>query len=136
MGVNKGDGFSMKFFKLNLFVPALMMSVFLFGCGGSGSSNSASTGPDPIPLAFTDPPVAITTAASFAADVSYGDDERNVFDIFLPDNTSTPTPLIMFIHGGGFEGGSKAELYGAGFDGAIEQMLARVLLLLRLTIAS
>jgi dienelactone hydrolase len=38
--------------------------------------------------------------------VRYGDAERNLFDIFLPD-CDGPTPLVIYIHGGGFTGGDK-----------------------------
>jgi pimeloyl-ACP methyl ester carboxylesterase len=41
--------------------------------------------------------------------VKYGENERNVFDIWLADS-ETPTPLAVFIHGGGFKGGSKEKL--------------------------
>ena len=41
--------------------------------------------------------------------VKYGEDERNVFDIWLADS-ETPTPLAVYIHGGGFKGGSKEKL--------------------------
>ena len=41
--------------------------------------------------------------------VKYGEDERNVFDIWLADSES-PTPLAVYIHGGGFKGGSKEKL--------------------------
>ncbi len=33
--------------------------------------------------------------------------ERNVFDIYLP-NCDGPTPLVIYIHGGGFTGGDKS----------------------------
>lgn len=38
--------------------------------------------------------------------VSYGPHERNVFD-FWAAKSSQPTPLVVFIHGGGFVNGSK-----------------------------
>ena len=41
--------------------------------------------------------------------VKYGEDERNVFDIWLADSEA-PTPLAVYIHGGGFKGGSKEKL--------------------------
>ena len=41
--------------------------------------------------------------------VKYGEDERNVFDIWLADS-ETPTPLAVYIHGGGFKSGSKEKL--------------------------
>ena len=43
------------------------------------------------------------------ANVKYGDHERNVFDIWLAENPK-PTPLAIFIHGGGFRAGSKEKL--------------------------
>ena len=43
------------------------------------------------------------------ANFSYGEDERNVFDIWLADS-KTPTPLAVYIHGGGFKSGSKEKL--------------------------
>jgi acetyl esterase/lipase len=44
------------------------------------------------------------------ADVKYGPYDRNVFDIWLPDS-KRPTPLLMFIHGGGFRGGNKEKIH-------------------------
>ena len=41
--------------------------------------------------------------------VKYGDHERNVFDIWLADSPKT-TPLVIYIHGGGFRAGSKEKL--------------------------
>ncbi len=40
------------------------------------------------------------------ADVAYGDHERHVFDIWLTPSDE-PTPLVIYIHGGGFRGGNK-----------------------------
>ncbi|HUT89404.1 MAG TPA: alpha/beta hydrolase [Thermoguttaceae bacterium] len=41
--------------------------------------------------------------------VSYGPHEQNVLDVWLAES-STPTPLVVYIHGGGFRGGSKEGL--------------------------
>lgn len=49
------------------------------------------------------------TPATFA-DERYGEHERNVFDIWLAD-AKEPTPLVMYIHGGGFVGGDKSRYY-------------------------
>lgn len=40
------------------------------------------------------------------AEVSYGPDERNVLDLWLVESQK-PTPLVIYIHGGGFVAGSK-----------------------------
>ena len=44
-------------------------------------------------------------------DIAYGNHERQVFDLWLnnsPDNK--PTPLVIYIHGGGFRGGNKSSI--------------------------
>ena len=41
-------------------------------------------------------------------DLSYGPHERQVFDIWLtPSTNGEPTPLVIYIHGGGFRAGNK-----------------------------
>ena len=47
------------------------------------------------------------------ANVSYGPDESNVLDYWQAPE-GAPNPLLLMIHGGGFRGGSKAQL-SAGF---------------------
>ena len=42
-------------------------------------------------------------------DVAYGPHEQNVLDVWLADSAA-PTPLVAYIHGGGFRGGSKGSL--------------------------
>ena len=44
------------------------------------------------------------------ADVSYGPHERNVLD-FWKAESAEPTPLVISIHGGGFESGDKSDLF-------------------------
>ena len=52
------------------------------------------------------------TARTFTVfkDEHYGNTERNTFDIILP-GSSTTTPLVIYIHGGGFVQGDKAEAF-------------------------
>ncbi|MCP5110020.1 MAG: alpha/beta hydrolase [bacterium] len=47
--------------------------------------------------------------AATYANVSYGPHERNVLDFWLADS-AVPTPLVVYIHGGGFRGGTKESL--------------------------
>ncbi len=42
-------------------------------------------------------------------DVRYGPHERNVLDLWLAKSDG-PTPLVLYIHGGGFRGGDKRSL--------------------------
>ena len=67
----------------------------------------------------------ITDDVNFYENISYGDFERNVFDIFLPE-TENPTPLVVFIHGGGFTGGDKSIPYtNSSFKQLIDQLLSK-----------
>ncbi len=40
----------------------------------------------------------------------YGSHEKNTFDIWLADSKK-PTPLVIYIHGGGFTEGDKSKYY-------------------------
>ena len=53
------------------------------------------------------------------ANVKYGEHERNVFDIWLADSDK-PTPLAIYIHGGGFRAGSKEKLKQNELDQLLE----------------
>jgi acetyl esterase len=46
------------------------------------------------------------------ADVAYGSYDRNVLDLWLADSDE-PTPLLIYIHGGGFRGGDKGKVRGS-----------------------
>ena len=51
------------------------------------------------------------------ADVSYGDHKQQAFDIWLAESKDgKPSPLCLFIHGGGFRGGDKSSLSQATID--------------------
>lgn len=53
------------------------------------------------PGAFTIQPTQVN--------VTYGPNDRNVLD-FWPAKSDTPTPLVIFIHGGGWAGGDKSSV--------------------------
>jgi acetyl esterase/lipase len=40
-------------------------------------------------------------------DITYGDHPRQAFDLFLPDNVTAPTPVVLFVHGGAFVSGHR-----------------------------
>ncbi|MEM9453513.1 MAG: carboxylesterase family protein [Myxococcota bacterium] len=67
--------------------------------------------PAPLELEPSTPPIDVPAGVTFYEDVQYGDDPRfNAFDIFVPESDA-PTPLILYIHGGGFDGGDKRSAY-------------------------
>lgn len=48
-------------------------------------------------------------------DVAYGPDERNRLDVFLPEKPAAgPMPVAIFVHGGGFLRGDKADRDNVG----------------------
>ncbi len=53
------------------------------------------------------------------ADFAYGPHERNILDLWKA-KSDKPTPLVIFIHGGGFRGGSKDNLDGRFLDLALK----------------
>jgi len=56
-----------------------------------------------------EPVNAIGEKATFINE-KYGSNSRNTFDIWLADSQNT-TPLVIYIHGGGFVGGDKSRYY-------------------------
>ncbi len=54
-------------------------------------------------------PVAIPDGVKTYRDVRYGPHEaRNVLDVYVPAGAEGPLPLVIWIHGGGWQNGSKA----------------------------
>ena len=40
-------------------------------------------------------------------DVKYGPADRNLLDVFMPDQASSARPVLIYVHGGGFTAGDK-----------------------------
>ncbi len=57
-------------------------------------------------------PVNIEGVRATFVDEKYGSHPRNSFDIWLA-NSEEPTPLVIYIHGGGFLGGDKSKYYSS-----------------------
>jgi arylformamidase len=54
---------------------------------------------------------ASSSPAATHANLKYGPDERNVLDFWqAKSNGDKPTPLLIFIHGGGWAGGDKSDV--------------------------
>lgn len=102
---------------LNRILVLATLALALSACSDSGSDTRYNANPEvesrpALDLSFSDAPIDLPNiTADFAADVAYGDAERNVFDVFIPD-CSDPTPLVIYIHGGAFTGGDKSAPYG------------------------
>jgi hypothetical protein len=86
--------------KKYLLLPVLLLTVGLL----PGQQRLTSQARQPIALR---PELSV----SFFGNMSYGSDQLQTFDLFVP-NSSKQLPLVIFIHGGGFEGGDKSDLYG------------------------
>jgi acetyl esterase len=82
---------------------------------GKGASSTSATSADDAGTARANS----RRPAPTHAEVSYGPHERNVLDLWLA-NSSAPTPLVVFIHGGGFVNGSKAAASPDMISGCLE----------------
>ena len=79
--------------------------------------NTYTIEPSPISL-------DVDVDATFVQNITYGPDVRNTYDFFKP-TSATPTSLVIYIHGGGFRGGSKEKLYESnGNQNTINQLLS------------
>jgi hypothetical protein len=114
----------MKTLQKSLLVTSIAM---LAACGSDSDSDSsaaytATLNDELVTLTADDSPITIDAGnpAAYYANETYGTDTRNVFDIYLPESTE-PTGLIIYIHGGGFFAGDKAAAYGTPDD--INQIL-------------
>lgn len=69
-------------------------------------------------LEFSPSPISLNGIdAKFSKDIPYGPYVENTFDIFMP-NSSRPTPLVIYIHGGGFLEGEKENSYSVMWSGS------------------
>ncbi len=91
----------------------LLLAAFVLTSCGSDSGSSSDRAPDlpepsaSIELSATPAPIELGPIdASFYEGISYGPFDDNLFDIYIPAADS-PTPLLIWIHGGGFTGGSR-----------------------------
>ena len=47
---------------------------------------------------------------TFIKNIDYGKKERNKLDLLIP-NSKNKTPLVIYLHGGGYRGGKKENSY-------------------------
>lgn len=62
-------------------------------------------------LEYTSPSIDINAnGVNFVKDLAYHNHPNTILDIFIPESDS-PTPLVIYIHGGGFTHGEKERVY-------------------------
>jgi acetyl esterase/lipase len=88
----------------------LHLALVLAACGSdSGAPNTPP--PEPLDLTSSEAPLELGSLdVEYFEAISYGPYDENLFDILLPASDE-PTPLLIYIHGGGFTGGSRADSY-------------------------
>jgi para-nitrobenzyl esterase len=93
----------------------ILLSVFLLfstACDKEDQIEKTST------LTFSESPFTLNgIAAKFSKDIVYDTKQRTQFDIWLP-NSTTPTGVVIYTHGGGFSSGDKDFVYSAQQGGA------------------
>ena len=65
-------------------------------------------------------------------DCPYGEDPRQMLDIYLPNEGGGPFPVIFFAHGGGWTGGVKSDVQIVPFIGGVKRGYAVIALGYRL----
>jgi len=104
----------------------------LGGCGGSGDTPTSAASVPPPPPAPAPPPVAaaacpagidagdiLPSSASAPAcdstnfdthtDIAYAAHGDALLDLLIPRNATAPVPLVIWIHGGGWQSGDKSD---------------------------
>ena len=100
-----------------LTLPLLFISILFFSCSNS-SEQVIEEDVQNLPFNLN------TKDVKFQENIAYGEFERNKFDLFTPDSDSK-TPIVIYIHGGGFVGGSKSDLYqNFFFTNLVDNLLA------------
>ena len=95
---------------------SVVIFILILGCTKTSSEINSEPKLDLLP---SEVPFNLSSNSIFYKDISYGQHERNKLDYFTP-KISTPTPLVIFIHGGGFTGGDKSINYNdIGFQNLI-----------------
>lgn len=85
----------MKSFKKIIFL-SLFLALY-FGCSKDNPEEEIIVEPDVV-------------EAYQALNVSYGSDPKQVFDIYLPENRTTSTKILILLHGGSWIGGDKEDM--------------------------
>ncbi|MCU0426941.1 MAG: alpha/beta hydrolase [Candidatus Kapabacteria bacterium] len=97
--------------------PKILL-VLLLSCTFSCERNTGNPTNPSSTITFSNSPFSLQSVnAKFAKDIAYDNKERTQFDIWLP-NSTIPTGLVIYIHGGGFTSGDKDFVYAVQSGGA------------------
>lgn len=91
-------------------VTSIFICIVLISCNKEITTREPPAFEPKLELNYGAPPINVPLGTRFAKDISYGSDPDSRFDIFIPTSSSL-TALVVFIHGGGFVGGDKSEVY-------------------------
>lgn len=121
-------------------MAALLVAALAGGCssdpsGGSAEPTTTSGGPtttliEPLDVGTGATPAGLGDDVTFYPDVRCGDAERNVVDVAVPvvaagADTDDGIPLVIHLHGGGFTGGDKGDVWQAGESGPMAELLGQ-----------
>ncbi|MFT6998207.1 MAG: hypothetical protein ACJAQ4_001967 [Cryomorphaceae bacterium] len=93
----------------------LIALVFLSGMASGCKSNwklveDSSIISKPFERYISKSPVEVKSSHKFYSNIPYGSHARNVLDLWVPE-VDKNEPLIIYIHGGGFQGGDKSSAW-------------------------
>lgn len=94
------------------FIRAILFSIVLIGISSCKSAKpDEASGASKLQLNYAESPIDLSIEdVKVVKDYQYNDHLNNRFDIFIPKSTQ-PTPLVIYIHGGGFTHGEKERAY-------------------------
>lgn len=81
------------------FIFILSIGLTLISCNSSDDTIAVGETPEIVPVDYYE-----------ALDLSYGQDSKQTFDIYLPANRTTDTKVIILVHGGGWSSGDKNDM--------------------------
>jgi acetyl esterase/lipase len=87
---------------------SVLATASLFACGSAPTSPTVSTSSTVVVDAVLPPESpAVLTERTFTAVAYATTSAANVLDLYLPTSGTGPFPVVVFIHGGGFQAGSR-----------------------------
>lgn len=94
-----------------IMIVFLFLDLFLLACNKNDDNQEIPN------ITYSESPFDLQGVnAKFAKNIAYDNEERTQFDIWLP-SSSTPTSLVIYVHGGGFSSGDKDFVYAVQSGG-------------------